>query len=96
MQTELSTAVNETAQQQEALSVIGNTIKVITGGEQTNDTYSVFELTVPPNVGPGVHIDKAWDEWWFVMEGTFAFTMNGTQMELGTGGFAYGPKGHTA
>ena len=93
MQTKLSTAVNVPAQQQEILSVIGNTIRVIIGGEQTADAYSVFELSVPLNVGPGVHIDKEWDEWWFVIEGTFAFTLNGERMELGAGGFAYGPKG---
>jgi mannose-6-phosphate isomerase-like protein (cupin superfamily) len=93
MQTKLSTAENISTEQQEVLSVIGNTINVIIGGEKTADAYSIFELTVPPNVGPGIHIDKAWDEWWFVIEGTFAFTLNGKQMELSAGGFAYGPKG---
>jgi len=63
------------------------------GGEQTDDAYSVFELSVPPNVGAGLHIDKDWDEFWHVMEGTFAFTLNGEQIELSAGGFAYGPKG---
>ncbi len=62
-------------------------------GEQTGDAYSVFELNVPPNVVAGLHIDKDWDEWWHVMEGTFAFTLNGERIELSVGGFAYGPKG---
>jgi len=61
-------------------------------GEQTGDAYSVFELNVPPNVVAGLHIDKDWDEWWHVMEGTFAFTLNGDRIELSAGGFAYGPK----
>jgi mannose-6-phosphate isomerase-like protein (cupin superfamily) len=53
----------------------------------------VFELSVPPNVGAGLHIDKDWDEWWHVIEGTFAFTLNGERIELSAGGFAHGPKG---
>jgi len=93
MQKKFSTAVNVPAGQNETLSVIGHTIKVIIGGEQTADAYSVFELTVPPNVGPGIHIDKAWDEWWFVIEGTFAFILNGERIELGAGCSAHGPKG---
>jgi mannose-6-phosphate isomerase-like protein (cupin superfamily) len=93
MQTNFSTAVNEPVEQQQTLSVSNNTITVKIGGEQTGDAYSVFELSVPPNVGAGLHIDKDWDEWWHVMEGTFAFTLNGEQIELSAGGFAYGPKG---
>jgi mannose-6-phosphate isomerase-like protein (cupin superfamily) len=93
MQTNFSTAVEVPAGQHETLFVIGHTIKVIIGGQQTGNAYSVFELTVPPNVGPGIHIDKAWDEWWFVIEGTFAFTLNGEQIELVAGCSAHGPKG---
>ena len=93
MQTKFSTPAMLADQQQETLSVIGNAITVKVSGEQTAEAYSVFELCVPPNEGPGLHIDKNWDEWWHVMEGTFAFTLNGQRMELGAGGFAYGPKG---
>lgn len=81
------------AVEKETLLVSGNTITVKIGGEQTSDAYSVFELSVPPNVGAGLHIDKDWDEFWHVMEGTFAFTLNGKEIELGAGGFAHGPKG---
>lgn len=93
MQTKSSTIENAAAKQEEILSVAGNNISVKLSGEQTADAYSVFELSVPPNVGAGLHIDKDWDEWWHVMEGTFAFTLNGEQIELSSGGFAYGPKG---
>jgi mannose-6-phosphate isomerase-like protein (cupin superfamily) len=93
METDFSAPVNAPGARQETLSVIGHTIKVIIGGEQTAGSYSIFELNVPPNVGPGLHIDTAWDEWWFVIEGTFAFTLNGASIELGAGGFAHGPKG---
>ena len=93
MQTKSSATANRTAGQEETLLVAGNTITVKIGGEQTEDAYSVFELSVPPNVGAGLHIDKDWDEFWHVMEGTFAFTLNGEQKNLSAGDFAYGPKG---
>jgi mannose-6-phosphate isomerase-like protein (cupin superfamily) len=91
MQTKSS--ANLHSEQQETLLVAGNTINVKVGGEQTADAYCVFELNVPPNVGAGLHIDKDWDEWWHVIEGTFAFMLNGERIELNAGGFAYGPKG---
>lgn len=94
MQTEsLKTAAGVVPNHDETLLVSGNTITVKIGGEQTSGTYSVFELSVPPGVGAGLHIDKDWDEFWHVMEGTFAFTLNGKQIELNAGGFAHGPKG---
>jgi mannose-6-phosphate isomerase-like protein (cupin superfamily) len=94
MQTELSkSAKTPTKQQEEVLSVIGHTITVKLGADQTDGTYSVFELIVPPEVGTGLHIDQDWDEYWHVMEGNFAFTLNGERKELPAGSFAFGPKG---
>jgi mannose-6-phosphate isomerase-like protein (cupin superfamily) len=93
MQTKSLKTTDVSEWQEEILEVSGNTITVKLGGEQTDDAYSVFELSVPPNVGAGLHIDNDWDEFWHVMEGTFAFTLNGERMELGAGSFAYGPKG---
>jgi quercetin dioxygenase-like cupin family protein len=79
--------------EEEILVISGNTITVKLAGEQTGDAYSVFEVTAPPNVGAGLHIDNNWDEFWHVMEGTFTFTLNGERKELGAGGFAHGPHG---
>jgi mannose-6-phosphate isomerase-like protein (cupin superfamily) len=84
---------NANTPDQETLSVSGNDITVKIEGKETGNAYSLFELSVPPNVGAGLHIDKDWDEFWYVIEGTFAFTLNGEQVELSAGGFAHGPKG---
>jgi mannose-6-phosphate isomerase-like protein (cupin superfamily) len=94
MQTELSKSVKDTTRpQQETLSVIGHDITIKLDADQTDGTYSVFELIVPPEVGTGLHIDQDWDEYWHVMEGTFAFSLNGQRMELQAGDFAFGPRG---
>ena len=93
MQTETLKTATDVAPGEEILFVSGNTITVKVSGNQTSGDYSVFELSVPPEVGAGLHIDKDWDEFWHVMEGTFAFTLNGKQIELKEGAFAHGPKG---
>ena len=93
MQTESLKTTDVADGQQEILVVAGNTIAVKLAGEQTGDAYSVFEISAPPNVGAGLHIDNDWDEFWHVMEGTFTFTLNGERIELGAGGFAHGPHG---
>ena len=93
MQTKSLTTANVPAEQKETLSVAGNTITVKIAGNETDNAYSLFELNVPPNVGAGLHIDKNWDEFWHVVEGTFAFTLNGKQIQLSAGGFPFGSKG---
>jgi mannose-6-phosphate isomerase-like protein (cupin superfamily) len=93
MQTKSLTTANVPAEQKETLSVAGNTITVKIAGNETDNAYSLFELNVPPNVGAGLHIDKNWDEFWHIVEGTFAFTLNGKQIQLSAGGFAFGSKG---
>jgi len=94
MQTELSKSAKTSArQQEETLSVIGHAITVKLGADQTDGMYSVFELIVPPEVGTGLHIDQDWDEYWHVMEGRFAFSLNGERKELLAGSFAFGPRG---
>jgi len=93
MQTKSLTTANVPAEQKETLSVAGNTITVKIAGNETDNAYSLFELNVPPNVGAGLHIDKNWDEFWHVVEGTFAFTLDGKQIQLSAGGFAFGSKG---
>jgi mannose-6-phosphate isomerase-like protein (cupin superfamily) len=93
MQTKSLTTANVPAEQKETLSVAGNTITVKIAGNETDNAYSLFELNVPPNVGAGLHIDKNWDEFWHVVEGTFAFTLDGKQIQLSAGGFPFGSKG---
>ena len=93
MQTETLQATNVASVKEEVLSVSGNDIIVKIGGKETSNRYSVFELSVPPQVGAGLHIDHDWDEFWHVMEGTFAFNLDGKPIEVSKGGFAHGPKG---
>ena len=94
MQTEtLKASAGIASENHQILSVSGNDIIVKIDGDETSNSYSVFELTVPPGVGAGLHIDSDWDEFWHVMKGTFAFTLNGKTIQLSEGDFAHGLKG---
>lgn len=93
MQTKSLNTTGVSDGQEEILAVSGNTISIKLAGGQTADAYSVFEISAPPNVGAGLHIDNDWDEFWHVMEGTFTFMLNGKPIELEAGGFAHGPRG---
>jgi len=85
--------INKSPGQGELLSVMGIDITVKLSGEDTGNAYSIVELNMPPNNGPGMHIDTRWDESWYVIEGTFAFCLDGEQIEAVAGNFAYAQKG---
>ena len=52
MQTKSLTTTDVADGQEEILVVSGNTITVKLDGEQTDDAYSVFEVSAPPNIFP--------------------------------------------
>lgn len=85
--------VNRPVGEGEALIVMGIDITVKLSGEETGNAYTVVELKVPPGAGPGMHIDTQWAESWYVIEGTFSFTLEDKEIEASAGNFAYAPKG---
>lgn len=90
---EIAKAINRSSGQEEVLSVMGIKIIVKLSGVETSNASSVVEMDIPINGGPGIHIDTRWDESWYVVEGSFAFTIDDKKIEATTGGFAYAPKG---
>lgn len=85
--------INKSPGQGELLSVMGIDITVKLSGEDTGNAYSIVELNMPPNNGPGMHIDTRWDESWYVIEGNFEFYLDGEKIEAVAGNFAYAKKG---
>jgi mannose-6-phosphate isomerase-like protein (cupin superfamily) len=64
-------------------------------GEETGETLTVLEFTVPPNEGPPLHIHHNEDETYYVLEGTFVIQVGTKVYELTPGGCVYGPRGVT-
>jgi len=67
------------------------TFKVV--GEDTNGAYSVAEVDAGPELGPPPHIHRDADESFYILEGTFDFSLAGQSFSAGPGGFVHLPKG---
>ena len=64
------------------------------GSDRTGGAYSLFEVTVGPRGGEGLHIQHREDECFYVVEGRFGFVVEGEEIEAGPGSLVYVPKGN--
>src|SRR5438105_13907541 len=62
-------------------------------GADTNGACTIAELTAGPEMAPPPHIHRNNDESFFVLEGTFDFSLAGREFSAGPGSFVYLPKG---
>ena len=62
-------------------------------GEDTNGAFVAAELTAGPEIAPPPHIHRNADESFYVLDGTFEFSLAGQQFTAGPGSFVYLPKG---
>ncbi len=68
-----------------------HTFKVV--GDDTNGAFTVAELTAGPELGPPPHLHRHADESFYILEGTFDFSLAGRPFSAGAGAFVYLPKG---
>ena len=68
-----------------------HTFKVV--GKDTGGAFTVAELTAGPELGPPPHIHRLHDESFYVLEGTFEFSLAGRAFAAGPGSFVHLPKG---
>jgi quercetin dioxygenase-like cupin family protein len=52
-----------------SISVVGDTYRIIIGGEQTNGAYALIDMLIPPGGGPGPHSHAAFQEAYYILEG---------------------------
>ena len=67
-----------------------HTFKVV--GDDTNGAFTVAELTAGPELGPPPHIHRNSDESFYILEGTFDFSLAGQAFAAGAGAFVH-PEG---
>jgi quercetin dioxygenase-like cupin family protein len=67
------------------------TFKVV--GEDTGGAFSVAEVDAGPELGPPPHIHRDADESFYILEGTFDFSLAGQAFSAGPGAFVHLPKG---
>src|SRR5262245_60440518 len=62
-------------------------------GANTNGALSIAEIDAGPELGPPPHIHRDVDECFYVLEGTFDFSLAGRPFSAGPGSFVFLPKG---
>jgi len=62
-------------------------------GKDTNGALAILEVATGPDPGPPPHIHRHCDESFYILEGTFEFTLDGRAFTADAGSFVYLPKG---
>ncbi|MBY0112410.1 MAG: cupin domain-containing protein [Phycisphaerales bacterium] len=76
----------------ERLSIVGDVVRVLVDGGGSDGRVLVFEETVPPGGGPPLHRHGIDDEYFYILEGTFTFVLDGKRVTVGAGAFVTAPK----
>lgn len=71
----------------------GTKIKVKVSGERSEGTYTLLEMTHPPNVGPALHIHPKAPEAYYVLKGKYSIRYGEKTVIAKAGDFVFIPKG---
>ena len=52
-----------------SVSVLGDTYRIVVGGEQTNGVYALIDMLIPPKGGPGPHSHATFQEAFYILDG---------------------------
>ncbi|WP_375436574.1 cupin domain-containing protein [uncultured Hymenobacter sp.] len=75
------------------VSVIGDTYRLLVTGEQTNGSFAVIDMLVPPQGGPGPHAHPDFQESFYVVEGEVVVKTQSQTYTARQGDFVSIPKG---
>ena len=79
--------------QGQSISVVGDTYRILISREQTNGSYAVIDMLVPPGGGPGPHAHKDIQEMFYVIDGEIIFKKEGGSFTAKKGAFVNIPLG---
>lgn len=79
--------------QGEFLGVAGDNYRVIIDGAGTSNSFSVFDMTIPPGGGPTPHAHPNIQEFFYVTEGELEYKTEVENVIVKKGGFVYIPRG---
>lgn len=57
------------AQDGKTISMVGDTYRILVGGEQTDGVYAAIDMLIPPKGGPGPHSHADIQESFYVIDG---------------------------
>lgn len=61
--------------------------------QDTNGALSVFDVVRTQKGGPPLHVHRLQDEWFYIVEGRYAFRVGDETFELSAGGSLFAPRG---
>ena len=73
------------------LNVLGMPLRFLCDAEETDGAWSLMEEEIHVGLGPPPHRHD-WDEAYYVIEGALDFEMDGKQVRIERGDFAYLPR----
>ena len=77
----------------ERLRPFGIDMRVMVGAEHTGGTFSAILAEVKPGEGPPPHLHRDREEYFFVLEGSYALSVNGNESTIGPGTLVFVPRG---
>lgn len=77
----------------ETVHVLGNLITFLVTGAQTQARFSMVEAYTAPGAGSPPHLHRDDEETFYVLEGTYAFTLGGETVLRGPGSVVHVPRG---
>lgn len=73
------------------LNVLGMPLRFLCDAQDTDGAWSLMEEEIPIGLGPPPHRHD-WDEAYYVIEGALDFEIDGKQVRIEPGDFAYLPR----
>jgi quercetin dioxygenase-like cupin family protein len=61
--------ITVSAKEGNSISVLGDTYRIVIGGDQTNGTYALIDMLIPPKGGPGPHSHATFQEAFYIRDG---------------------------
>ncbi len=76
-----------------AISVVGDSYRIVMPGKDTGDAYAVIDMLVPPGGGPGPHAHPGCQETFHVLDGEIELKTENGSFTAKTGDFVHIPQG---
>lgn len=77
----------------EAIRPFGIEMKVMLGREHTGGTFSAIYGELKPGEGPDLHLHHDREEYFYVLDGTYAVGIDGKETIVGPGSMVFVPRG---
>lgn len=77
----------------ESIRPFGLDMKVMLGATATGGAFSAIVVELKPAEGPPPHLHRDREEYFYVLEGTFRMSVDGSDSEIGPGTLVFTPRG---